>query len=193
MRYPAEHKAETHAGIVAAASRLFRERGAEGNGIGTVMKQLGLTKGGFYRHFKSRDQLYAEAVDRAFSEMGDKMVRAAEAAPEGRQLQALIERYLSVEHLNSPGSGCVIATLGADIARQPAALRRQIGRGMQAYRERLLPYMPGATKEEKAKAFAILYPAMVGIMVAARAVVDKASQEPMLAQARAYFIRSWAP
>ncbi|MFC5860775.1 TetR/AcrR family transcriptional regulator [Acidicapsa dinghuensis] len=192
MRYPAEHKAETHASIVAAASRIFRERGAEANGIGSVMKELGLTKGGFYRHFKSRDQLYAEAVIQAFVQMGDAMVAAAEAAPPGRQLQALIERYLSVEHLKSPGAGCVIATLGSDIARQSPALRKQIARSMQAYRERLLPYMPGSTMEEKTAAYAILYPSMVGVMVAARSVVDKAYQEQMLARAREHFVRAWS-
>lgn len=193
MRYPAEHKAQTHANIVETAARLFRERGAEANGIGSVMQELGLTKGGFYRHFKNRDQLYFEAVLAALAQMGDAMVAAAEAAPKGGQLRALIERYLSPQHLRSPGAGCVMATLGSDIARQSPALRRQITQAMQSYRERLLPYMPGTTDEEKMSAFAILYPSMVGVMVAARAVADKGRQEQMLAMAREHFIRTWAP
>ena len=191
MRYSPEQKAETHAQIIAVASRLFRERGAEGNGIGSVMKEIGLTKGGFYRHFKSRDHLYIEAIAKAFSEMGDSMVAVAEAAPKGQQLKALIEHYLSVRHLNAPGFGCVMATLGSDIARQPVAVRRQINRLLQAYRERLLPYMPGKSLEEKAATFAVLYPGMVGILVSARTLADRKAQERMLAHARQVFLRTY--
>ena len=193
MRYPPKQKAETHAAIVSAAARLFRERGAEANGIGSVMKELGLTKGGFYRHFKSRDHLYVEAIAQAFTEMGDGMIAAAEAAPKGKALQAIINRYLSMGHLASPGIGCVVATLGSDIARQSPSVRRQIARHVQAYRERLFPYMPGSTQEEKASVFSRLYPSMVGTMIAARAAVDKANQEAMLAQASEYLIRQWVP
>ena len=192
VRYPVDQKAETRAKIISVASRLFRERGAEANGIGSVMKEIGLTKGGFYRHFESREHLYVEAIAKAFKDMGDAMVAAAEAAPKGHQLKALIERYLSMEHLNSPGDGCVISTLGSDIARQPSAVRKQINRSMQAYRERLLPYMPGKTSEEKSASFSLLYPGMVGVLIAARALADKQSQKRMLAQAREFFIRSYA-
>src|ERR1700675_3501934 len=105
MRYPSEQKAETYEKILAAAARSFREHGSELNGIGRVMKELGLTKGGFYRHFESKGDLYAAAVARAFEELGDRLVAVAEAAPKGQELRAIIESYLSVEHLNAPGSG----------------------------------------------------------------------------------------
>jgi TetR/AcrR family transcriptional regulator, transcriptional repressor for nem operon len=192
VRYPAKQKDETRAKIISAASRLFRERGAEASGIGSVMKELGLTKGGFYRHFKSRDHLYIEAIDRAFSDMGDTMVAVAEAAPKGQQLKAVIERYLSMQHLNSPGTGCILSTLGSDIARHPSAVRQQINRSMQAYRERLLPYMPGMTTEEKSSAFSLLYPGMVGALIAARTQASKQDQERLLARAREFFIRTYA-
>jgi TetR/AcrR family transcriptional repressor of nem operon len=191
MRYPTEQKARTRAKILSVASRLFRERGAEANGIGSVMKEIGLTKGGFYRHFDSRDHLYVEAIANAFTDMGNAMVAAAEAAPKGQQLKAVIERYLSMEHLYSPGTGCIMSTLGSDIARQPLAVRRQINRSMQAYRERLLPYMPGGTAEEKAASFSLLYPSMVGLLIAARTLADKQAQEQLLARARDFFIRTY--
>src|SRR6187551_2076869 len=105
MRYLAEQKAETHEKILEAAARSFREHGSETNGIGYVMKELGLTKGGFYRHFDSKGDLYAAAVARAFEELGDTLVAVAEAAPKGAELQAVIEEYLSTKHLGSPGSG----------------------------------------------------------------------------------------
>ena len=192
MRYPAQHKAETHAKILTVAARTFRERGAEGNGIGSVMKKIGLTKGGFYRHFESRDQLYVEAVEQAFSEMAEGMVSVAEAAPKGQQLKAMIERYLSVDHLNTPGSGCVFSTLGADMARQPIAIRKQINQSMQAYRDRLLPYMPGRTAEEKTEYFSLLYSSMVGVLITVRTIADKHAQERMLASARDFFVRNFA-
>jgi TetR/AcrR family transcriptional repressor of nem operon len=93
-RYPAAQKAETHERILAAAARSFREHGSETKGIGQVMKELGLTKGGFYRHFESKGDLFAAAVARAFEELGDRMVAVGEAAPKRAGLQSVIEHYL---------------------------------------------------------------------------------------------------
>jgi len=192
MRYPPQQKAETKARIVSAASRMFREQGAESNGIGSVMKEIGFTKGGFYRHFKDRDQLYVEAVEKAFSEMGDHMTGAARGAEKGHELEAMIRLYLSKEHLNSPAVGCVLSTLGSDIARQPVAVRRQINRSMQAYRERLSQYMPGKTAEERMATFGLLYPSMMGVLIIARVLADPAAQENVLANARNAFIERYA-
>lgn len=192
MRYPAQQKAETKAKILSVASRMFREHGADSKGIGSVMKEIGFTKGGFYRHFKDRDQLYVEAVEKAFSEMGDHMTEAAKGAKKGHELEAMIRRYLSMEHLNSPGVGCVFSTLGSDIARQPVAVRRQINRSMQAYRDRLLPYIPGKTPEEKTATFSLLYPSMMGVLIIARVLADPAAQEKMLTNARDSLIEMYA-
>lgn len=104
MRYPAEQKAETHEKILATAARSFREHGSERNGIGQVMQELGLTKGGFYRHFDSKGDLYAAALARAFEELGNRMIAVAEAAPEDKRLRVMIEDYLSAKHLNTPGN-----------------------------------------------------------------------------------------
>src|SRR5262252_6069077 len=93
MRYSMEHKARNHEKILAMAARLIREHGGDTSGIGTVMKKVGLTKGGFYRHFKSKDDLFVEAVARAFDEMGRGMVELARSAPDGQALRAIIERY----------------------------------------------------------------------------------------------------
>ncbi len=192
MRYPAQQKAETKAKIVSVASKMFREHGAESNGIGSVMKEIGFTKGGFYRHFKDRDQLYVEAVEKAFSEMGDSMTKAAAGAKKGHELEAMIRLYLSVEHLNSPAAGCVLSTLGSDIARRSVAVRRQINRVMQRYRERLSPYVHGKTPEERIATFSLLYASMMGVLIIARTLADPAAQEKMLANARESFIERYA-
>src|ERR1051326_3179593 len=126
MRYSAEHKARSHEKILSMAARSFRERGGDSSGIGTVMKKVGLKKGGFYRHFKSKDDLFLEAVARALDETGRGMLEVARSAPDGQALRTIIERYLSVVHLNSPGSGCVRAALGPELARKPAPVRKRI-------------------------------------------------------------------
>src|SRR6201994_219970 len=95
MRYSLEHKAQNHENILSVAARSFREHGGDSSGIGTVMKKVGLTKGGFYRHFKSKDDLFVEAVARAFDEMGNSMSEVGRSAPEGQSLRAIIEFYLS--------------------------------------------------------------------------------------------------
>src|SRR6202023_3197285 len=149
MRYSLEHKAQNHENILSVAARSLRERGGDSSGIGTVMKKVGLKKGGFYRHFKSKDDLFVEAVARALDETGKGMVEVAKSAPEGQALRAIIERYLSVGHANSPGTGCVRAALGPELSRKPVAVRRRIEALLEGYRARLLPFMPGQTPEEK--------------------------------------------
>jgi TetR/AcrR family transcriptional repressor of nem operon len=193
VRYPAEQKAETHEKILAVAARSFREHGSEMNGIGQVMKELGLTKGGFYRHFESKGDLYAAAVARAFEELGDRMVAVAKAAPKGAELRAVIEHYLSARHLNAPGVGCPLAALGSEIARQPVEVRRRINRSMLGYSERMLPYIPGRTVEEKRARVFILFPGMAGVLVAARALADPQGRERMLAAARSFYVETFAP
>jgi TetR/AcrR family transcriptional regulator, transcriptional repressor for nem operon len=193
MRYPAEQKAETHEKILAAAARSFREHGSDLNGIGKVMKELGLTKGGFYKHFESKGDLYAQAVGRAFQKMGDHMVGIANAAPKGQELRAIINHYLSVQHLDDPGTGCPIATLAPESGRQPMAVRRRISQSMVAFRDRLVPYLPGQTIEEQRAAFYVLFPGMAGVLATARGIVDPQGRESILAAARSFYLKTFAP
>jgi TetR/AcrR family transcriptional repressor of nem operon len=193
MRYPAEQKAETHEKILAAAARSFRERGSEMNGIGQVMKELGLTKGGFYRHFESKGDLYAAAVAHAFEDLGKRLVAVAEAAPKGAELRAVIEQYLSAKHLNAPGTGCPLAALAPEIARQPLEVRKRINQSMLAYGDRMLPYISGRTVEEKRAHVFILFSGMAGILVAARAIANPQGRERMIAAARSFYMEAFAP
>ena len=174
------------------AARSFREHGGDSSGIGTVMKKVGLTKGGFYRHFKSKDDLFVEAVARAFDEMGRGMMEVAKSAPEGQALRAIIERYLSPGHANSPGMGCALAALGPELARKPLAVRKRIEKVREAYRERLLPFVPGQTGQEKLATFDLLFPSMAGVVTAARLKLSPQSRERMLAEARKFFLKNFA-
>lgn len=191
MRYSPEHKAKNHEKILSMAARSFREHGGDISGIGSVMKKVGLAKGGFYRHFGSKNDLFAEAVARAFDEMGTGMLEAAKSAPEGQALRAIIERYLSTPHANTPGMGCVFAALGPELARKPLAVRKRIDASRVAYRERLLPFIPGETREEKLAKFEVLFPSMAGVLIAARLKLSSQERERMLAEARKFFIKTF--
>src|ERR1700741_2137873 len=192
MRYSPEHKALNHEKILSAAARSFRERGGDTSGIGTGMRKVGLKKGGFYRHFRSKNDLFGEAVARELGDPGSGRLEVAKSAPEGRALRAIIERYLSVGHANSPGSGCVRAALGPELARKPLALRRRIESLLEAYRERFLPFMPGQTRVEKQAKIRLLFPSMAGVLMMARVSSDAQRREQILMEARNFFIKSLA-
>ena len=192
MRYSVEHKEKNHANILAVASRTFREHGGDSSGIGTVMKKVGLTKGGFYRHFKSKDDLFVEAVARAFEEMGKGMVEAATSVPEGQALRGMIERYLSVRHANAPGAGCVLSALGPELARKPASVRKRVEAALDNYREQLLPFMPGKSREEKLETCRILFSSMAGVLMMARIASDPQKREQRLTEAKNFFIQTFA-
>lgn len=192
MRYSREHKARNHEKILSVAARSFREVGGDVSGIGTVMKKVGLKKGGFYRHFKSKDDLFIEAVARALEETGRGLEEVAKSAPEGQALRAIIERYLSVGHANSPGSGCVRAALGPELARKPAAVRRRIEALLGAYRERFVPFTPGKTREEKQAKIRLLFPGMAGVLMMARVSPDPQRREQVLMEARKFFTKCFA-
>ena len=192
MRYPPDQKAQNHENILGVAARAFREHGGDSSGIGTVMKEVGLTKGGFYRHFRSKDDLFVEAVTRGFDELGRGMLEVAKSAPKGRALRTIIERYLSLGHACSLGTGCMAAALGPELARKPIGVRLRIEAAMDAYRERLLPFMPGRTREEKLAKFELLFPSMMGVLTMSRVTTDASKRERMLMEARNFFIKQFA-
>lgn len=192
MRYSPEHKAQNHENILSVAARSFREHGAHSSGIGKVMTKVGLTKGGFYRHFKSKDDLFVEAVARALEETGSATLEVAKSAPEGQALRAIIERYLSVPHANSMGTGCVLSTLGPELARKPVGVRRKIEALLEAYRERLQPFMPGHTREERLGRCRLLFPSMAGVLMMARVASTPQKREQMLMEARNFFTKCFA-
>src|SRR6476620_6541503 len=125
---PASKKEETRERILRAAARAIRKHGYEGVGVAEVMKDAGLTHGGFYAHFESRDALLAAAADQAAAETIEHLTRAIGAAKPGQELMALVDTYLSDGHVAAPEQGCVVAAAGSDIPRQRADVHRAASR-----------------------------------------------------------------
>jgi TetR/AcrR family transcriptional repressor of nem operon len=120
------------------------------------------------------------------------MEEVAKSAPEGQALRAIIERYLSAGHANSPGTGCVRAALGPELARKPLSVRRRIEALLEAYRERLQPFMPGQTRDERLGKIRLLFSSMAGVLMMIRVTPDPQMREQRLMEARNFFIKSFA-
>lgn len=121
MRYPADHKTRTRARIVEAARRAFLERGLDGIGVDAIMKEAGLTPGGFYSHFASKDELFALALDAAFESSMEFFLHDLDGLDGPTLIDTLSRRYLSRHHRDHPGEGCPMAPLADDAARVPVA------------------------------------------------------------------------
>ena len=118
MRYSREHKQETHDRIVRKASVRLREKGAHGIGVADLMKEAGLTHGGFYAHFDSREALVIEAFSYAMDRSMAHWRKAAEQIAPEKRLESTVDSYLTSVHRDDPGRGCALPTLGAEIARE---------------------------------------------------------------------------
>jgi TetR/AcrR family transcriptional repressor of nem operon len=164
---------------VESASRLFRENGLDGIGVAGLMKEAGLTHGGFYGHFGSKEQLMAEAVTRALEGSVRKWEGLAARHP-ARPLPAIVKSYLSERHRDDPGAGCAIASLGTDVARQGPAVRRAFTAGLRNMLGLLAGMVAGRTAAARRKRALAAYAAMVGAMMLARAVDDPELSEEIL-------------
>jgi TetR/AcrR family transcriptional repressor of nem operon len=128
MRYSKEHRANTHAKIVTAAATHFREKGIEGVGVASLMQTLGLTHGGFYAHFESKECLTEEALNTAFDQTLKRFKDYASQAIPGHKLRRLVDIYLSNEHRNDPGLGCFAAANASEITRQSEKIRQSVSK-----------------------------------------------------------------
>src|SRR5271168_5309425 len=123
MRYGPEHKAETHQKIVEDASRRIRAEGMTGAAVSAVMQSAGLTHGGFYKHFASKDELLLESLSEAFQEISDRLVHAGERAPRETAWKAIVKTYLSLESCDHVEYGCPLTALGSELARADPAMK----------------------------------------------------------------------
>ncbi|WP_027798607.1 TetR/AcrR family transcriptional regulator [Paraburkholderia dilworthii] len=165
-------KEATHERIVQAAARAIRRSGYSGTGVADIMKEAGLTHGGFYAHFESREAMLAEAADRAGAESVALSAKIAAAAAPEQALQALMQAYLSDEHLQNPELGCPMAALGSEMPRQAPEVRRAATRRIKEMIDLVARQAPDWGQPGAHERALVSVAAMVGTLVLARAVDD---------------------
>ena len=170
---PASSRKEaTHNRIVETAARAIRRSGYGGTGVAEIMKEAGLTHGGFYAHFESREGMLAEAADRAGADGMARLTRVAGAAPPRKALEALLRAYLSKEHLESAETGCAIAALGSEMPRQAPKVRRAATRRIKEMIDLVARQSPDWGQPGAHERALVTVATALGALVLARAVDD---------------------
>jgi TetR/AcrR family transcriptional regulator, transcriptional repressor for nem operon len=168
MRYSREHKQETHERIVKRASVRLREKGAHGIGVADLMKEAGLTHGGFYAHFDSREALVIEAFAHAMDRGTERWRKLGEQTPPEKRLAMIVDSYLTPLHRDDPGHGCAVPTLGAEIARESPKTRKAFAAKLEQMIDMLAGQIPDVSpKAARKRAMAVLA-TMMGTLVMAR-------------------------
>ncbi len=173
MRRTAPSRKEaSHERIVEAAARAIRRSGYGGTGVADIMKDAGLTHGGFYAHFASREAMLAEAADRAGAEGVATLERVAAAAPPKQALQALLRAYLSKAHVEGAETGCAVAALGSEMSRQAPEVRRAATRRIKEMIDLVARQSPDWGQPGAHEHALVTVATMVGALLLARAVDD---------------------
>ncbi len=188
MRYEPQHKTRTRDRIVRNASRKLRAEGLSGPGVASVMKASGLTVGGFYKHFRSKDELLADAIAHAFSD-SEKVYSLLQHVPREDRWKEIVRLYLSPEHCDHPATGCPVAALAPEIARAKLSVRKRIAGLIKEYR--WVEFMPGASGAERKQNFFVIFSAMAGAVSIARILTERADRERVLASVRDHLLHSF--
>jgi TetR/AcrR family transcriptional repressor of nem operon len=191
MRYRLEHKAEVHQKIVKDASRRVRTEGLNGAAVAAVMRDTGLTHGGFYKHFGNKKELLLESFREAFREIADNLVYAAEQSQPATAWKAIVKTYLSLEYCDCPERGCPLTALAPEMARVEKRMRGQVFAELVKYKNRMLPFMPGRRVADKERAFFSIFSTMIGAIQIARLLPEPAMREKVLASARKFLLGSF--
>lgn len=179
MRVSREQAAKNRERVLEAASALYREHGFDGVGVAEVMRSAGLTHGGFYGQFASKEDLMAQACAHALEDAARGWREIAGQAPQA-PLDAVVDRYLSTGHRDHPGIGCALAALGPEAARQGPPVRRAITQGTRSRIELIASLMPGRPGVAKRRRAVHALSSLVGAMVIARVVDDEALSQEFL-------------
>jgi TetR/AcrR family transcriptional repressor of nem operon len=179
MGYSQAQKKKTHKRIVAIASKRFREKGLAGFGIAELMEEAGLTVGGFYKHFDSRDELVAEALSDAFGTW-QRQKEASQSGGQPLSIEKLIDDYVSDAHRKNPGAGCAFSALAPEIARSDKRTRALASEQVRNDLELIVGLLPGKDKRAARSRAILTFSALVGAMSLARAVSDEVLSHEIL-------------
>ncbi|GHO86990.1 TetR/AcrR family transcriptional regulator [Dictyobacter formicarum] len=191
MKRSRQETQQTYQRIVQNAAQQIRVQGVNGVGIVDLMGQVGLTHGGFYAHFRSKDALLAEICHAGIAETLEKLTQAVDHAPAGTELSALVNTYLSVAHRDHPATGCVMPTLAADVARRPEEVRTAFTEGYEKLLQFVASVMPEDTDEKRYDAAIALLAEMVGAVLLSRTVNDPALSERILRVNRDFSLQTF--
>jgi TetR/AcrR family transcriptional repressor of nem operon len=180
MRVSKDQAEQNHQQILRAAARLFRERGISATGVDAITSEAGLTHGGLYSQFGSKEAIAAEAIRFASQRSKRLWERTAQRKPGKNIFSDIVANYLSREHRDAPGNGCVVAALGADIARQPRVVRHAFTGETKKALDYLAEQMPGRSAARRRENAIAAFTSMVGGLILARAVDDNAFSELIL-------------
>lgn len=180
MRYDKGHKEGSRLRIMAAAARRFRKEGVGAVGVAAVMADAGLTHGGFYAHFASKEDLAAAALAQSLRETGDRLRAAGEAGG----LPAILEAYLSPAHRDQPEAGCAVAALGGELARHSEPTRAALAAGVEGVAAILAAHLEGESAAERNDRAMAVFAALVGTLQLARLVPDEERSVRILAEGR---------
>jgi TetR/AcrR family transcriptional repressor of nem operon len=185
MRYSREHKQETHARIVRKASVRLREKGAHGIGVSDLMKEAGLTHGGFYAHFDSREALVIEAFNYAMDRSTERWRKMAEETPPEKRFAAIVDSYLTALHRDDPGHGCAVPTLGPEIARESAKTRKAFAAKLDEMIEMMADQVPELPRKVARQQAIAALSTMAGALVLSRVAGSGDFSEEILGAGRA--------
>jgi TetR/AcrR family transcriptional regulator, transcriptional repressor for nem operon len=191
MRYRPEHKTEVHQQIVKDASRRVRTEGLNGVAVAAVMQDTGLTHGGFYKHFRSKDELLLVSLQESFREIVSWLLEAAEQGPPGSAWKRIVKRYLSLEHCDHPERGCPLAALAPELRRAGDDMKGQILAEMINYKDQMSRFMPGRRPADRERAFFAIFSSMIGAVEMARIIPDPAARKKILESTRDFLLRSF--
>jgi TetR/AcrR family transcriptional repressor of nem operon len=176
VRVTREQAAANREKVLDVAGTLFRQRGFDGIGVADIMKRAGLTHGGFYGQFASKDDLAAEAT----RVLGKAEWRERLTGKANPSLGEVVRAYLSPRHRDDPGTGCLISALGSDAARQPRAVRRAFTDGFRARIDALVKLVPGRSQAARREKALATMASLVGALILSRAVDDPALSDEIL-------------
>ena len=183
MRVTKEKAAHNREEILTSAARLFREEGIGATGVDSIAADAGLTHGGLYSQFGSKQEIVAEAIRFALAKSKRAWQRAAQGKPEKKALSDIVTYYLSRAHRDSRGRGCPVAALSCDIAREPTAVRQAFTSGLRDALEFVAGLMPEDKASRRDDDAIAAFACMVGAVILARAVNDEALSRRILKSA----------
>ena len=183
MRYSAEHKEESRRKVLAATAKAIREYGPEGISVASVMSEAGLTHGGFYGHFESKNELIARAIEYMFDSTAAGLEKRTAGKPPREALAAYVDFYLSRRHCTARQAGCPVAALGSDIPRLDPVSRQAFAQGIARRQHTIAALMQQAGEADPASAASSLLAELLGALMNAR-LADEADRDAILQASR---------